>query len=144
MKQKSKTSRWNQTANVLSIVCLLLLIFWEACEWILFLHANPHRTSCGYHKALDPLEMDITTCQYMPIWSAFCTVPFYLSQLVFIAIIRHALVVKDVVTQLLESISELRLENELKLKNDLYNHMHEFNQVQPNKRKLVTNSACSF
>ena len=145
VKSRSKTSKWNQAANALSIFCLLLLIFWEVCEWILFFYQNTSRKSCGYYKALDPLELEITTCQYMPIWTLFCTVPFYLSQLVFIAMIHHALLMRDVIIELLESLSKLRLENGLQQNSTPCNQNNEFSKVKVENvpRKVCSTSTIS-
>ncbi|XP_055338426.1 uncharacterized protein LOC129588284 [Paramacrobiotus metropolitanus] len=100
--------KWKNTAVVVGFISILLVCMWETNSWIHYQDQDPQRYNLQFNDAVAPLPMKMTVWQYVITWTLWSTLPFCLSQQIFITVIMLAWILNGCINKLNAAILEER------------------------------------
>jgi hypothetical protein len=89
----------------LFLVTFILHLSWESSAWLNFIVGSPN-ISMMSENAYPPLPIKEYTYQFVIIWTIFCSVPFLLSQQVYLCLIILAMILSEAMKKLDDEIQE--------------------------------------
>jgi hypothetical protein len=102
-------AKMKKASMVLFVATFTLHVLWEYAEWVVFLEGIPNVTMSETDNIAAPLPMKYYLFEYIILWTLFSTIPFILSQQVYVCAIILAMVLGEAVKRL-----DLQIQEELK------------------------------
>lgn len=102
--------KWRNLSVLFGLLTIVLVGAWETNSWLHYQDQDPRRNTLSFNRAVDPLPVNMTVWQYVITWTLWSTLPFCLSQQIYITVIMMAWVLHCCVCQLNDCIDQERHE----------------------------------